>query len=134
MRFGDEASLKKITEIVKKTAEKHGLTVVRADDQQYHDNTFENIQTYLHGCGFGIALFERFQSDAWNANVAFEVGYMKALGKPVLLLKDRTIGNLQADLIGKLYKQFDPETPEETIPVQLEQWFADNGITVRGQT
>jgi len=53
-----------------------------------------------------------------------------AMNKPVLLLKDKTLANLQADLAGKLYKQFDPHDPEGTIPNQLETWLQDNGIVV----
>jgi hypothetical protein len=51
-------------------------------------------------------------------------------GKPVLLLKDRTVETLQADLAGKLYKPFDPHDPEGIIPGQLTNWLEDYGIIV----
>jgi len=37
-----------------------------------------------------------------------------AMNKPVLLLKDKTVTTLQADLAGKLYRPFDPHDPEDT--------------------
>jgi hypothetical protein len=33
------------------------------------------------------------------------------LNKPVLLLNDRTLPQLQADLAGRLYRTFDPHDP-----------------------
>ncbi len=51
-----------------------------------------------------------------------------ALRKPVLLLKDRTLTNLNTDLIGKLYKVFDPQNISESIAPQLQRWLNDKNI------
>ena len=59
-----------------------------------------------------------------------DITYLMAMNKPVLLLKDKTVETLQADLAGKLYKPFDPHDPEETIPAQLTKWLEDYGIIV----
>ncbi|MCX5713215.1 MAG: hypothetical protein NT033_00025 [Candidatus Omnitrophica bacterium] len=88
---------------------------LRADDKCYHDDLFPNILTYLWGCSIGIAVFERLEADEFNPNVSLEVGYMRALGKPICLLKDKTLRTLQTDLIGKLYTPFDPQNPEGSI-------------------
>jgi hypothetical protein len=61
-----------------------------------------NVRTHLHGCGFGVAVYERIQTNEPSANVGLEVGYLMAMNKPVLLLKDSTVETLQADLAGKL--------------------------------
>lgn len=89
---------------------------IRADDKQYHDDDdlFSNILTYIHGCGFGIAVFERIEIDELNPNVALEVGYMVALGKSICFLKDNTLRTLHADLVGKLYRVFDSLDPVGT--------------------
>jgi hypothetical protein len=55
---------------------------------------------------------------------------MTALGKPVLLLKDRTLKVLQADLIGKLYKVFDSLDPEASMAPQIEKWIQDKSLVV----
>lgn len=80
---------------------------------------------------FGIAVIERLEEDAFNPNVSLEVGYMLALGKSVCLLKDSTVRTLQADLIGKLYREFDPQDPRKTIPPQVLAWMDDKGFIVR---
>lgn len=130
MRFAAEKPFARIVDVIKQTAEKHGLTVVRADENEFHADLWGNVRTYLHGCGFGIAVYERIETDEPNANVGLEVGYLMAMNKPVLLLKDRTLETLQADLVGKLYKQFDPHDPDGTIPGQLTKWLEDYGIIV----
>lgn len=53
---------------------------------------------------------------------------MTALGKPVLLLKDRTLKVLQADLIAKLYKVFNALDPEASIGPQIEKWIHDKSL------
>jgi hypothetical protein len=107
---------------------KHSIELVRADQKQYHDDLFWNILTCIYGCSFGIAVFERIELEEFNPNIALEVGYIMALQKPVLLLKDRTLKNLNTDLIGKLYRTFDPQTIPESIGPEVRQWLKDKGI------
>lgn len=130
MRFATAKPFGRIVEVIQKTAEEHGLKVLRADAHEFHAGVLENVRTYLHGCGFGIAVYERIETEEPNANVGLEVGYLMAMNKPVLLLKDKTVPTLQADLAGKLYKPFDPHDPENTIPAQLTKWLEDYGIIV----
>ena len=130
MRFTAAKPFAHIVQIIKETAGKHGLAVVRADEQEFHADLWGNVRTYLHGCGFGVAVYERIETDEPNANVGLEVGYLMAMNKPVLLLKDKTLEAIQSDLAGKLYKQFDPHDPQGTIPELLNKWLEDNGIVV----
>ena len=132
MRFTAAKPFERIVKTIKDTASKYGLHVVRADEHEFHSDLWGNVRTFLHGCGFGIAVYERIETDEPNANVGLEVGYLMAMNKPVLLLKDKTLDTTQTDLAGKLYKPFDPHDPEGTIPALLERWFADYGITVPG--
>jgi hypothetical protein len=125
MQFGTTPAHEKIVQAIRTTLSSHGLIALRADDKEYHDDLFPNVLTYIHGCGFGVAVFERIEADRFNPNVALEVGYMLALRKEVCLLKDRTLQNLHADLLGKLYKSFDPQNPDGTIPKQLKKWLSD---------
>jgi len=128
MRFGKTPAHARLEKTIKKSLKKHGLTGLLARDREFHDDLYPNIQTYLHGCTFGIAVFERLETDEFNPNVALEVGYMFGMRKQVLLLKDRTLHALQTDLVGKLYREFDPQSPEETIPRQVDSWLSDKGL------
>jgi len=128
MRFIATEPYSRIVETISRTAHKHDLNILRADAHEFHADLMSNVKTYLHGCSFGIAVYDRIRSDEPNANVGFEVGYMMAMNKPVFLLKDQTLPQLQADLAGKLYKGFDPHDPEGTIPPHLERWLEDYGI------
>lgn len=134
MRFAAAKPFSNIVEVIKKSGEEHGLTILRADSHDFHGDLWGNVRTYLHGCGFGIAVYERIETNEPNANVGLEVGYLMAMNKPVLLLKDKTVPALQADLAGKLYKNFDPHDPAGTIPEQMTKWLVDNGIIVPKHT
>lgn len=131
MQFQQTPAHDGITEAIKAILGEHGIVGVRADEKEYHDDLFPNVQTYLHGCGFAIAVFERIEEEAHNPNVALEVGYLLAMGKPVCLLKDRNLTTLQADLVGRLYRQFDSYDPAGTIPSQLSRWLRDRGLSRR---
>jgi hypothetical protein len=128
MRFGETKAHYEIVKAIRKVLESHGISGVKANDKEYHDDLFTNVMTYLYGCGFGIAVFERIEAEEFNPNVSFEVGYMLALRKPVCLLKDRTLKTLTTDLVGKLYKTFDTQDPGKTIPDEISQWLSDKGI------
>jgi len=132
MQFGKTKAHDEIVEAIKIVLDSHGISGVRADDKQYHDDLFYNVMTYLNGCGFGIAVFDRIETEEFNPNVSFEVGYMFALRRDVCLLKDRTLKTLPTDLVGKLYKVFDTQEPDKTIIGEVSQWLSDKGIARRG--
>jgi hypothetical protein len=131
MRFGKTSAHSSILSGIRQALEPHSLTALRADDKLYHDDLFFNILTYIYGCRFGIAVFERIEDEIINPNVSLEVGYMLGLGKSVCYLKDRTQRTLQSDLIGKLYREFDPHASEKSIPEALFQWLEDKGFIAR---
>jgi hypothetical protein len=122
MRFDDTRLHHEIFEAIQKSLVDVGFTAVRADGRAFHDNLFENVLTYNHGCRFGVAVYDRLSTEEFNPNVALEVGYMMALRKPVCLLKDKTLRALNTDLMGRIYRAFDPQSPGETIPSQLKSW------------
>jgi hypothetical protein len=128
MKFGVTKAHTQIVKGISDALSSHGIVAVRADDKQYHDDLYYNIMTYLYGCGFGIAVFERIERDDFNPNVSLEVGYSLALGKEVCLLKDKTLPTLHTDLVGKLYRTFDPQDPISSISPELTKWMKDKGI------
>jgi hypothetical protein len=131
MKFGTTRAHEEITQAIQDELAAHNIAGVRADHKEYHDDLYYNVLTYLHGCKFGVAVFERIEGDDFNPNVALEVGYMFASIKPVCLLKDRTLTSLHADLVGKLYREFDTHDPHRTIRPQLAKWLEDKDLSRR---
>lgn len=128
-RFGKTRAHSDITDAIRRSLADHGIDGVRADDKRYHDHVFFNILTYLHGCGLGVAVYDRIEAETYNPNVALEVGYLFAMRKPVCLLKDQTLATLPTDLVGQLYDPFDPQDAHGTIPPVLSKWLSDKGLT-----
>lgn len=128
MQFNDTKAHREISTAIKETLLEHGITGVRADEKEYHEDLYPNVRTYMHGCGLGIAVFERIESNDFNPNVSLELGYMYAMQKPVCLLKDRTLHALHTDLVGKLYRQFNFQNPGESIPPVLSKWLSDREL------
>ena len=128
MQFGKTRVHEEIATTIRASLDSFGIAGLRADDRDYHEDLFPNVLTYIHGCSFGVAVFDRLEGDDFSPNVALEVGYMRALRKPLCLLKDQTLRTLPTDLVGKLYKSFDPQNVAGTIPQQLEKWLGDRGM------
>jgi len=142
MQFGEQALAKKspvtdepksektrVLEVIKSTLDKFSITALRADEKWYHQDLLQNVETYIFGCNFAIAIFEGFVENQFNPNVSFEIGYLLALQKPIFILKDKSLPKtLPADIIGKLYHEFDSSNPEETIPGNLVQWLRDKKL------
>jgi nucleoside 2-deoxyribosyltransferase len=57
-------------------------------------------------CKFGIAVLEGTLAEDFNPNVALEYGFMLALGKPTLLLKEQRM-SARADIPGTAWESFD---------------------------
>jgi hypothetical protein len=123
MRFGASRRHKDILDAIRQTLERHGIVALRADDRAYAESLMPNVRTYMHGCGFGIAVFDRIESEMHNPNVALEVGYMLALGKRVCLLKDRSMLRLPTDIVGSLYSEFDIDEIDASIQESLDRWL-----------
>jgi hypothetical protein len=128
MKFGSTDLHNKIVSGIRSCLNPYGIEGVRADDKSYHDDIFWNIMTYIYGATFGIAVFERIESNEFNPNVSLEVGYMMGIGKSVCLLKDKTLSALHTDLVGKLYLPFDPHHPAQSIEKVLPKWLKDKNL------
>jgi len=128
MKFGETEAHNRFVAAIRTAFSAHGITVLRADDRQFHDDLFLNVQTYMHGCGLGVAVFERIQGDEFNPNASLEVGYMMSMQKPLCLLKDQSLRTLPTDLVSRLYKPFDVHNPEGTISGHVDRWIRDKGL------
>jgi hypothetical protein len=128
MRFSKDKPQNKIYESVKANLKKFGILGVRADEKHFAPNLIQNVHTYLHCCTFGIAIFERIESNKYNPNVAYEVGYLYALRKPVCLLKDKSLETLHADVLGNLYFEFDTHEIKKTIKAAVRRWIASQAF------
>jgi hypothetical protein len=128
MSFEETEPKKKIWAAIQDALKSMNIKALRADTKEYNSNLVDNVLTYLYGCTFGIAIFDRITSDLINPNVIFEVGYSIAIGKQVCLLKDKTLAHLPTDILGRLYTPFDPHNPSGTIPDKIKKWIKDRGF------
>lgn len=128
MKFGTGKFYDQIYKYIRHILTKKNITVLRADDKEYHTDLYYNILSYIYAADFGIAVFERIDDENYNPNVAFEVGFMTALNKPICLLKERTLKNLPTDIIGKLYKTFDINNLKESLDKNINKWIDDREI------
>jgi nucleoside 2-deoxyribosyltransferase len=133
MPFRESALHREVRSALELTLAENGLNLLRADDREYSDNLFTNIEAYMCGCRIGIAIHERVYDDTHNANVALEVGYMLGQGKDVCLLKEKTVKSLPSDLQGRLYREFDAERTTDSVATAISGWISDKRIRAHGK-
>ncbi len=128
MRFSNKKAYDRIKDALTEAFQSFGIRLLRADDRAYSDDLFENVRLYADCCSFGVAVFDRIESEYFNPNVSLEVGFLMGRQKPVLLLKDDSISVLPADLVGKLYVPINVYEPEEGLADRIKRWLDDSGI------
>lgn len=139
MKFPDPANmdawqlqcLEDIYGAVKDELDRHGLVARRADKKVHATSKqlWDNLCIYMLGCRYGVAILEDHVGDELNPNVALEYGFMKGLGREVVLLKERRFKHLRADLVGTIPKEFDigadHALDRRSIQEAVSNWLID---------
>jgi hypothetical protein len=124
MRFRPGKQFLEIHAAVKSGLARYGLKGLRSDDKVYPQDSdlWTNICVYMMGCKYGVCVFEEIDEREFNPNVPLEYGFMRAMSRHVLLLKDIRMPKMPTDMTGKLYRNFDTYNITATIHEQISQW------------
>lgn len=131
MSFENSKFHTEITQLLEKHLHKYQINLIRADYKNYSDELWRNIQTYLHGCRYAFAVFERISTEQFNPNVSLEVGYVLSMQKKICLLKERTLPKLPTDIVGRLYYEFDIQNMNQSIERAIDKWANDIELKVK---
>jgi phosphoserine phosphatase len=132
--FRNEARYRETISAIRETLAKVGLRGWTADERNFEQQLWDNIQVYLNGCRAGIAVFtddttahpQSDQRAAFNPNVSIEVGHMLSRKKPVLLLKEKNLPRLPSDIVGSLYSDFDLNNSADSIRQAVDKWVKEH--------
>jgi len=122
MRFSDAPAVKQIHASIKAALADYGLRGIRADDRDYTGELWSNVEVYLTGCKYGIAVFEDAENANYNPNVGLELGYMIGRRRRTLILKDRNLPSLHPDVLHRLYSAFDMQDIDGSIRREVARW------------
>jgi len=124
MRFRQGNQFQEIHQAIKTGLAKYGLRGVRADDRVYplDGDLWSNVCVYMMACKYAVCVFEEIDEREFNPNVPLEYGFMRALNRRVLLLKDLRLPRLPTDMTGKIYRLFDSYNIAGTIHPQIGEW------------
>jgi hypothetical protein len=124
MRFRSGKQFIEINDAIKSGLAKYGLKGLRSDDKTYppDGDIWTNVCVYMMGCKLGVCVFEEIDEREFNPNVPLEYGFMRAMNRQVLLLKDIRMPKMPSDMTGKLYRDFDTYNITLTIHEQISQW------------
>jgi ribose 1,5-bisphosphokinase PhnN len=109
---------------IKAEVERAGFNCVRADAPEWNiTNNVYNPLAVLYCCKFGIALFdEPERQQAYNANVAYELGIMHNQEKQCLILTHTSLPNVPFDLVKDLRKPYSKETEFQRL---FSHWLVE---------
>jgi hypothetical protein len=83
---------------------------------------WNNVCVYMMGCKYAACIFEEIDEREFNPNVAIEYGFLRAINRQILLLKEQRVPTMPTDMIGKMYRTFDGYRITETISAQIAHW------------
>jgi len=118
--FTEEWS-KDVSDTIVNVCKKHKVTAVRAD------NIFDTKRSVLEDIWKGIYESELIIADITkqNANVFYELGLAHALGKDVILLRQKDGDPIPFDILGRRYIQY------KTLPSSFKKFKQDITSAIR---
>jgi hypothetical protein len=82
------------------------LNPIVAKEHPITDDLYNPIACLLC-CNYGIAVFDRPErAQTHNPNVAYELGVMHFLKRPLLILKHKSVKTMPSDFLHKLYENY----------------------------
>ena len=125
MQYGKDHEV--LARAIRETLRLYGFEAKLASEMFFSGDLWQNIEFCMKHSRYAIVIFEGAEQPYFNPNVAVELGYMLALGKPCLLLKDQGLLTLPTDLVGRLYAPFDPQDIRGTVPPAIKGWLKKLG-------
>lgn len=110
-----DKALQRVINSVKRGVQEKGLVPRIGSDKAYYEGVWDNVELYLCGCKYAIAIVENKYKDELNPNVAMEWGWMRAMNKKVLYLVENDFDKERADLSGLIKSPFEWDNPEKGI-------------------
>lgn len=105
-----------------------GLLAHRADDLQLDKYLWMSVVKYMQAASAGVVVLDARGGGHVSPNVILELGYMLALGKPLLLLRERSAPELPSDILGHYRGSYASDRIDEDIPKHLEEWVRARGL------
>ena len=122
MRYRSTPHFEEMESCIREILRGYGLIARLAKDSAVVDDLWGNIIIYMEQSRFGIAIFEDIDERDFNPNISLELGYMYALGKRCLLLKEKRMPRLPTDICGRIYRDFDVLNLRSSIEEQMSEW------------
>jgi hypothetical protein len=121
---GERATqLQKVIDIVSSGISARGFRPRMASDQVLQRWLWDNVELYLFGCARGVAIVEDRYLKELNPNVAMEWGWMTAMGRDVLFLREASFTHARADWKGLNEFTFDWTDPSAGVNAALDQFL-----------
>ena len=95
-------------------------SLIDTQEGAFIQNQAGRVREELNACRNDVE--ERYRPEL-NPNVAMEWGWMRAMGKRVLFLREKGFTHGRADLVGLRAWNFDWDDPEPGVLTALEEWI-----------
>jgi hypothetical protein len=102
----------------------HGLALRVASDGVAEDLLWANVVTYMWACKYAIVLMDTAQN-VLNSNVLIEIGGMLMTGRRCAILRDKSVPQMPADLVGHIQKPTDLADHNASVN-EIHKWIRDD--------
>jgi hypothetical protein len=134
MRYRSTTHFSEIENVIRRNLLDFGLVARLAKDAALVEDLWENIVLYMQYSRYGVAIFEDIEERDFNPNISLELGFMYALKKRCLLLKEKRMPRLPTDICGRIYRNFDCYDIAASLSSEIRNWCAnDLGLQERSE-
>jgi len=133
MRYRKRKYFKTIENTIREVLRAYGLRAHFTKDKGYSRDLWENSVVYMNACKYGIAVFEGVEQKEYNPVISLQLGYMYSKKKTCLLLREKQMKWLPADVYGQGYRNFDRFHVKRTMRTRIVEWLEkDLGLSKGG--
>lgn len=127
-KFENRPDRNQLVELVKESFLEKGLKIVDALEHTFHMQLWENIKAYMEHCSFGVVIIDDLTpktDNNFNPNTFLEIGYLLALGKPILILLQNSLEQkIPTNIKAFIYTTFDTQDVyNENIKNIVFEWI-----------
>jgi hypothetical protein len=124
MRYDEGADYERLEGAIKSSLKRFGFNGVLARDKRFRPQLWDNIEFCMRHSRYGVVVFEQNpRRPEFNPNVSVELGFMMALKKDCLILKEKELPHLPTDILGHLYTEFHRDRMESEVEAAIRSWL-----------
>ena len=126
IRYGEQP-WRELFLAIQDVSKQYGFIAHIASERWFEPDLWPNTEQHLRVCRYAIVVIDVGDGQEISPNVALEAGYLLAMGKAFLILREKQCTTTMVNLEAKLYRSFDYWNITGTVKPAVSSWLESHG-------